>query len=523
MIKNTIRTFVSRLFAPPVAKDKRQVYTREQHKIDRRLVSRNAIKVCEVLQQKGYDAFIVGGAVRDLVLGFEPKDFDVATNATPEEIRPLFRRARIIGRRFQLVHVVFGQEIIETSTFRAPSNSEQHTDADGRILNDNVFGTQQEDAARRDFTLNALYYDPVKETVIDYHNGVADLKNHLVRMIGDPETRFREDPVRMMRAVRFASKLNGKIEPSTRAPIKALAGLIKNVPDSRLFDETLKLLTCGNAIKALDQLREEGLHENVLPLIDQVLTLPGGKQFVQLTLERTDHRVRSGKSVSPSFLFAALLWRMVDVNWKRNLERKEHPVPALSQAADTVIDTHIARMAIQRRHTADMREIWFMQPRFERRIPKQIWRMTEQPRFRAACDFLQLRAACNEFDSVLAQWWMDLADAPPATRSEMIEALTTEQQGAPASAPRKRRKRRSNAQKALGGSNSSEAAGSVTDDGSSAGGARADGARSSGSDTSGSGGSGSGASGSGSAKSGRSRSGSRQSGGNKSAPPTSAE
>ncbi len=448
MIKNTIRTFVSRLFAAPILKDKHRVYSHEQHKIDRRLVSRNAIKVCEVLQQKGYDAFIVGGAVRDLVLGYEPKDFDVATSATPEEIRPLFRRARIIGRRFQLVHVVFGQEIIETSTFRAPSQGDQHTDADGRILNDNVFGTQQEDAARRDFTLNALYYDPVKETVIDYHNGVADLKNHLVRMIGDPEKRFREDPVRMLRAVRFASKLNGTIEPATQAPIRNLAGLIKNVPDSRLFDETLKLLTCGNAIVALEQLRKEGLHENVLPLIDQVLRQPGGEQFVQLTLERTDHRVRSGKSVSPSFLFAALLWRLVDINWKKNLERKEHPIPALSQAADLVIDTHISKMAIQRRHTADMREIWFMQPRFERRIPKQIWRMTEQPRFRAACDFLQLRAACNEFDSVLAQWWMDLADANPGDRAQMIEALTAEQQAAgPATTPRKRRKRRSNASK----------------------------------------------------------------------------
>jgi len=247
--------------------------------------------------------------------------------------------------------------------------------------------------------------------------------------------------------VRFASKLNGTIEPGTQAPIRSLAGLIKNVPDSRLFDEILKLLTCGNAIAALQQLRKEGLHENVLPLIDQVLAQPGGEQFVQLTLERTDQRVRAGKSVSPSFLFAALLWRLVDVNWKKNLDRKEHPVPALSQAADLVIDNHINKLAIQRRHTADMREIWFMQPRFERRIPKQIWRMTEQPRFRAACDFLQLRAACHEFDSVLAQWWMDLADAPPAERTEMIEALTAEQQGAPVAAPRKRRKRRSNARK----------------------------------------------------------------------------
>ncbi|NLY64212.1 MAG: polynucleotide adenylyltransferase PcnB, partial [Alcaligenaceae bacterium] len=234
MIKSTIKSFVSRLFSPPdghAKKSKFRVYHPEQHGIDRRLVSRNAIKVCEVLHQKGFQAYIVGGAVRDLILGLEPKDFDVATNATPEQVRASFRRARIIGRRFQLVHVVFGPEIIETSTFRANSNGQNKTDEHGRILNDNVFGTQEEDAARRDFTLNALYYDPISEEVIDYHNGLSDLRKHIVRMIGDPETRYREDPVRMLRAVRFAAKLNGTIEPGTQAPIKQLAGLISNVPD----------------------------------------------------------------------------------------------------------------------------------------------------------------------------------------------------------------------------------------------------------------------------------------------------
>ncbi|MFA5702150.1 MAG: polynucleotide adenylyltransferase PcnB [Advenella sp.] len=453
MIKSTIKSFVNRLFNSPASdtkKTKARVYHQEQHGIDRRLVSRNAIKVCEVLNQKGFQAFIVGGAVRDLILGLEPKDFDVATNATPEAVRACFRRARIIGRRFQLVHVVFGPEIIETSTFRANSNGQNKTDEHGRILNDNVFGTQEEDAARRDFTLNALYYDPLTEQVIDYHNGLSDLRKHLVRIIGDPETRYREDPVRMLRAVRFAAKLNGTIEPHTKEPIKQLAELISNVPDSRLFDETLKLMTCGNALACLKQLREEGLHEGTLPLLDVVLKQPGGQKFVELTLDRTDHRVRLGKSVSPSFLYAALLWRLVDVYWKRNIAQKEPPMQALIHAADQVLEDQVHKLAIQRRHTTDMREIWFMQPRFERPVPRQIWKMTEQPRFRAACDFLQLRAASGEFDSVQAQWWMDLADTDAAGKIQMIEELAQKQKGMPATAAntaRKRRKRRSPARK----------------------------------------------------------------------------
>ena len=253
-----------------------------------------------MLRQHGYDAYIVGGAVRDLIVGLEPKDFDVATNATPEQIRPLFRRARIIGRRFQLVHVVFGQEIIETSTFRAPASEDQETDEHGRILRDNVFGSQAEDAARRDFTMNALYYDPHTEEVIDYHHGVSDLKKRQIRMIGDPAKRYREDPVRMLRAVRFAAKLNGTIDPATRQPIGTMADLIENVPASRLFDEMLKLLTCGHAMDCLRQLRADGLHKGLLPLLDVVLEQPGGEHFVELALERTDARVRAARPSAPA-------------------------------------------------------------------------------------------------------------------------------------------------------------------------------------------------------------------------------
>jgi len=420
MLTSTIKKFVNRLFTTPAQGPVR--YSRDKHGIDRRYVSRHAIKVCEVLSQKGYDAYIVGGAVRDLIVGLEPKDFDVATNATPEQIRPLFRRARIIGRRFQLVHVVFGQEIIETSTFRAPASEGHETDEHGRILRDNQFGTHEQDAARRDFTLNALYYDPIKEEVIDYHHGVPDLKNRVVRMIGDPETRYREDPVRMLRAVRFAAKLNATIDPATRAPIENMAALIKNVPSSRLFDEMLKLLTCGHAMDCLQRLRELGLHKGMLPLIDMIFEESGGQQFVELALERTDARVRSGKTVSPSFLFAALLWKLVDKRWNQLIEKGEPTIQALMTAADYVIDGQTETLAIQRRFQADMREIWLMQPRFERATPKGMWRMLDHPRFRAAVDFLQLRAEAREVDSVQAQWWMDLANADNATRTEMIDA-----------------------------------------------------------------------------------------------------
>ncbi|ROT45944.1 polynucleotide adenylyltransferase PcnB [Pusillimonas sp. NJUB218] len=440
MLTETIKNFVGRLFSSPARGPER--LKPEKHGIDRRNVSRHAIKVCEVLNQAGYDAYIVGGAVRDLIVGLEPKDFDVATNATPNQIRALFRRARIIGKRFQLVHVVFGPEIIETSTFRAPASEDQETDEHGRILRDNQFGTNAEDAARRDFTLNALYYNPLTEEVIDYHHGVADLKKKVVRMIGDPETRYREDPVRMLRAVRFASKLNANIDPASLAPIKSMAHLIENVPASRLFDELIKLLTCGHAMDCLQQLRALGLHRHLLPFIDTLLNDADDRKFLELALERTDVRVRAGKTISPGFLFAALLWRMVDKRWKQGIFDGEPPMQALVTAADLVVEEQSGRMAIQKRFQGDMREIWFMQPRFERATPKAIWRMIEHPRFRAAVDFLQLRAASHEVDSVQAQWWMDLANADPEDRGELIEQYQVRNRNEGGAASRSRRRRR---------------------------------------------------------------------------------
>ena len=438
MLTQTIKNFVARLFtAKPAPPSGPKILGLDQHHIDKRLVSRHAIKVCEVLQQHGFEAYIVGGAVRDLIAGLEPKDFDVATNATPEQIRPLFRRARIIGRRFKLVHVVFGREIIETSTFRA-NGDQDVTDDHGRLLRDNAYGELADDALRRDFTLNALYYNPTTEEVIDYHNGVADLKNRLVRIIGEPTTRYREDPVRMLRALRFAAKLDATIEPTTHQPISELASLIQHVPHSRLFDESIKLLACGNALNCLKLLHQEGLYQQVFPQLDTLLEQPEAYAFIDHALARTDSRVRTGRSLSPSFLFAALLWPTVKQKWHAYQQQGQPPIPAMVSASDDALALQGRTMPIQKRFQADIREIWFSQSRFERINPRAIWRMMDQPRFRASVDFLQLRAAVKEVDSVEAQWWMDLANADTEGRQHMVAERTPPAQK---TSNRKRRRR----------------------------------------------------------------------------------
>ena len=383
MIKRLVQR-VSTLFSRSLARKAR--VRREpkripvsEHGIDRNRVSRNAIRVCETLQKAGHQAYIVGGAVRDLLLGVTPKDFDVATDATPEQVKALFRRAIIIGRRFRLVHVMFGNETIEVSTFRALDNPERLTDEHGRVLADNLFGTQHEDAARRDFTINALYYDPITETVLDYHDGVRDLRRKRLRIIGDPETRYREDPVRMLRAVRFAAKLGFEIDPATREPIRRLAHLIENVPPARLFDEMLKLLTSGHSVACIMRLRAEGLHHGLLPLLDVILEQPLGERFVTLALAQTDERVLAGRPVSPAFLFAALLWHQVLAAWKERERRGERPIPALEAAMDEVLDAQCEKLALTRRLTAIMREIWAMQPRFEQRSGSRPLRLLESP------------------------------------------------------------------------------------------------------------------------------------------------
>ncbi|WP_334187132.1 polynucleotide adenylyltransferase PcnB [Noviherbaspirillum sp.] len=423
----------------------------KEHGIDPQLLSPNAVRVTQTLQEAGFKAFVVGGAVRDLLLGVKPKDFDVATNATPEQVKRLFRRAFIIGRRFQIVHVMFGQEIIEVTTFRGASSEGALKDEHGRVLRDNTFGEQHEDAIRRDFTINAMYYDPASQTVLDYHNGIPDIRNRTLRIIGVPEARYREDPVRLLRVVRFAAKLNFNIDPATREPIQVMAPLINNVPAARVFDEMLKLLMSGHALACLQQLRKEGLHHGLLPLLDVVLEQPLGEKFVRLALAGTDQRVQEGKPVSPGFLFAALLWHQVLEKWHAYQAAGEYPIPALHLAADDVLNTQTEKLALQRKIASDMRDIWAMQPRFERRVGKSPYKMLEHLRLRAGYDFLLLRCASGEISEEIGQWWTEFIDADGPGREALLARKPKVEGEAQPAKKRRRRSRSKHKDAAAGG------------------------------------------------------------------------
>jgi poly(A) polymerase len=436
-----IKKFIKRMFgkgAPPDSTEPLRLGPKE-HGIDPRLVSANAIRVTQALQEAGFKAFLVGGAVRDLLLGIKPKDFDIATNATPEQVKRLFRRAFIIGRRFQIVHVMFGQDLIEVTTFRGTSSDAAPKDEHGRVLRDNTFGEQHEDALRRDFTINAMYYDPATQTVFDYHGGTRDIRNKVLRVIGVPEARYREDPVRMLRVVRFAAKLNFTIDPATRAPIAVMAPLVNNVPAARVFDEMLKLLMSGQAMACLEQLRKEGLHHGLLPLLDVVLEQPLGEKFVRLALDSTDARILQGKPVSPGFLFASLLWHQVLEKWRAYQAAGEYPIPALHLAADDVLNSQTDKLALQRKIASDMRDIWAMQPRFERRVGKAPYKLLEHLRLRAGFDFLLLRCQSGEIDAEIGQWWSDFIDADGPGREALLARRPKASEDA--AAPKKRRRR----------------------------------------------------------------------------------
>jgi poly(A) polymerase len=391
------------------------------HGIKREQISYGARRVTEGLQAAGYQAYVVGGAVRDLLLGRAPKDFDVATDATPEDVRRVFRRSRIIGRRFRLVHVMFGEEVVEVSTFRRMiEEGDAETDEHGRLLRDNAFGDQRQDAERRDFTANALFYDPSSQMVHDYHHGYEDTRAKILRMIGDPATRYREDPVRMLRAVRLAAKLDMKIEARTAAPISQLKALLDNVPQARLLDEVLKMLLSGHSVECIQRLREMQLHHGLLPLLDVILEQPLGEKFVMLALRNTDERLAQEKPVSPAFLFAALLWHEVLADWKQFQAAGERLVPALHAAMDAVLARQKSRLAIPHRHDAVMKEIWLLQLRFEQRAGQRPFRLLEQPRFRAAYDFLLLRCASGEVADELGLWWDEFQQANADRRAEML-------------------------------------------------------------------------------------------------------
>ena len=423
------------------------------HGIDRSLVDQRALDVVHTLKQAGFEAYIVGGAVRDLLLGLRPKDFDVATSATPEQVKSLFRRAFIIGRRFRIVHVVYGRgrehEMIEVSTFRAyldSADAEQVSgnertskgelasmkhavDASGRVLRDNVWGPIEQDAARRDFSINAMYYDPESQVVVDFHNGIRDAKKLTLRMIGDAATRYREDPVRIIRAVRFAAKLSGlgfKFDAKTLAPLASSHKLLADVPQSRLFDEMLKLLQTGHSLASVEQLRAVGLNTGIYPLLDVVVER-ADDPFVKLALQDTDRRVGENQPVAPSFLLACVLWADVRKGWNQRLQPRgnQRPPPAfgaLQDAVDEVFESRIGDVSGRGKLGADMREIWMMQPRFDKRVGTSPFSLVDQARFRAGFDFLRLRAQVGEIEEELAHWWETFQNASDEIREDMVDA-----------------------------------------------------------------------------------------------------
>jgi poly(A) polymerase len=435
-----IRKFLHKVFSrktsasEPIAK--LNIIPFKRHGIRRNQITPCALKTATCLQQAGFSAYIVGGAVRDLLLGLMPKDFDIATNATPEQVNHLFRRSRIIGRRFRLVHVMCGAETVEVSTFRGPSPDDsdnpasvQLTDQHGRLLHDNVFGSQEEDAARRDFTVNALFYDPAREEILDYLNGFEDIKAKKLRIIGDPIQRFREDPVRMLRVVRLASKLEMQIEAETAKPIGDLASLLQNVPPSRLFDEMLKLLLSGHSLSCVVELRARGLHHGLLPMLDVILEQPLGERFITIALKNTDERIRENKQVSPGFLFAILLWHEVLSCWNSLQTSGEKPLPALFNAIDKILSIQHKKLAIPRRFDAVIQEIWMMQPRFEARTGRKPFRLLTHPRFRAAFDFMLLRCVSGELNMELGEWWKTFLAANNDEREKMLPKQVAAKKG----------------------------------------------------------------------------------------------
>ncbi|MDR2016590.1 MAG: polynucleotide adenylyltransferase PcnB [Burkholderiales bacterium] len=431
--------FITRLL-PQRFKKAPRIYRAAQHTIRADAIDEAALSVVRRLHSAGFQAFIVGGAVRDLMLGRRPKDFDIATDATPEETKPLFRRAFIIGRRFRLVHVHVSHDVIEVSTFRSAQTDEDATDEHGRLLSDNVYGTQAEDALRRDFTINALYFDPETEEIWDYVGGVNDVRARRLKLIGSPTTRYREDPVRMLRAVRLASKLGLTLAPTSEAPLTKLAALMRNIPPARLFEETQKLLLSGNASETVAQVRRYQL----LPSFDALLSTPIAERFADLALAHTDARLKIGKTVSPAYLFAALLWPTVTRERDAHIEAGMKPAPAFITAMDTALEEHAKMLAVPRRFQGIIREIWGLQPRFEQRQGQRPYRLLEQPRFRAAYDFLCLRTENREMPRELSVWWEKFQEADMDARKEMLAAAPKPATGS-GSRPRRRRKKHSHA------------------------------------------------------------------------------
>ena len=413
------------------AKIKPNILGSKNHNLSPEKISPGALKVVEQLKLSGYESYLVGGCVRDLLMNIKPKDFDVATNATPEQVKQLFSRSRIIGRRFQIVHVRAGPEIIEVTTFRA-----QHTDqknqldksqhsAKGMLLRDNIFGTVEEDAIRRDFTMNALYYCSRNNSVLDYTNGLADINKRVIRIIGDASERYKEDPVRMLRAIRFSTKLGFSIEEHSSVAINESCLLLADIPPARLFDEVIKLFMNGYALATFCSLREYGIFGILFPATEKALSDGSNYyyKFIEQALVNTDKRIRNKQRVTPAFLFAALLWPALKEREKKLSESEKNSIFSLHQIAGEVIASQCKRLAIPRRFTLPMREIWELQLRLPRRAGKQAFKLLTNKRFRAGYDFLLLREDAGEIKAGLGEWWTIFQDKEEVTQKEMVDKI----------------------------------------------------------------------------------------------------
>ncbi len=421
------------------------IITRQEHNVSRQHISENALKVLYRLNGAGFEAYLVGGGVRDLLLGGKPKDFDVATNATPEQIRQLFRNCRLIGRRFRLAHIMFGRDIIEVATFRGhhQENNKQIASQSeaGMLLRDNVYGTIDEDAERRDFTINAMYYNIADYSIHDYAGGMEDMDDKLIRLIGDPETRYREDPVRMLRAIRFAVKLDFDIEEETAAPIEHLAPLLRDIPAARLYEESLKMLQSGYGLETYHLMREYNLFQQLFPTIARHFTddySSKTEQMLDLALDSTDQRMEEGKRINPAFMFAAMLWYpMMELADELTQHQRFKEYDAVMEASNRILDEVVKSIAIPRRHTATIREIWQLQLRLPRRTGKRAFRLMELNKFRAGFDFLEMRGEVEDGETkLLADWWETFQNAGRNMRQAMVLDLDG---GAKTTTPRRRK------------------------------------------------------------------------------------
>ncbi|ALT00281.1 polynucleotide adenylyltransferase PcnB [Lacimicrobium alkaliphilum] len=424
---------------------------RAEHDVSRKDISDNALKVLYRLHNAGYQAYLVGGCVRDLLLGLHPKDFDVATDAEPEQIKALFRNCRLIGRRFRLAHIVFGRDVIEVATFRGHHDSEEQGASDklsrrsdeGLLLRDNVFGSIEEDAERRDFTANAMYYNIADFSITDFANGMQSLKERKLHLIGDPETRYREDPVRMLRAVRFAAKLDMQISSEAGDIIPRLAPLLANIPPARLFEEVLKLFLAGRAEQTFDLLQEYGLFGQLFPMLQPMLKVADSKEnlFVRQVLINTDDRINNDQRVTPAFIYAAMLWYPMEQRFDELMaESGLSPHDAFNMAINDVLQAQQKRIMIPKRFSMPIRDIWVLQQRLPKRFGRRAFQLLDHPKFRAGYDFLLLRASVEGGElEELGKWWTDFQDASGDERTSMLAQLKGSTKGKGRRRPRKRK------------------------------------------------------------------------------------